>query len=367
MLSETRPRLKLALFGSLLAVTTLSCNRPEQPQNEVARLGEDLVAHGSAPRMSDSVAGDAILAGGDVRFSGATGGDLLGAGGNQTIDGRIHGSLRAAGSNVYVTAAIDRNATIAGRNVELDSTAVVGRNAYLAGGTIRVRGTVRDGLLASGGTVNVNGLIGGDVQINAGELRIGPHTQIAGNLRYRVRAEKVHIDPAARITGTVTALPVQRGSGFFRVLWMLGFLLAGAIVVAVVPGFAADAAETLRQRPGRSAIFGVAAFILVPIAICIALITLIGIPIAVVTAAVFVVLVYLARIPLAIWLGRVLLGASARTSSQGALVHFLVGGLVLVVVGLVPFLGGLVTLIATILGFGTILLLLQALRERQPV
>jgi len=111
----------------------------------------------------------------------------------------------------------------------------------------------------------------------------------------------------------------------------------------------------------------VAAFILVPIAICIALITLIGIPIAAVAAAVFAVLVYLARIPLAIWLGRVLLGASARTSGHGALVHFLAGGLVLLLLGLIPFLGGLVTLIATILGFGTIMLLLQASRERQSV
>jgi cytoskeletal protein CcmA (bactofilin family) len=367
MVSETHPRLKLALFGSLLAVTTLSCARRQQPQNEVNRYGEDLVASGSAPRMSDSVPGDAILAGGDVRFSGAIGGDYLGAGGSQTINGRIHGSLRTGGGSVYVTAAIDRNATVIGGNVELDSTAVVGRNAYLAGSTIRVSGTVRDGLIASGGTVNVNGLIGGDVQINAGELRIGPHAQIAGNLRYRVPGGKFHIDPAARITGTVTALPAHRGNGFFRVLWMLGFLLAGAVVVALVPRFAADAAETLRQRPGRSAILGVAAMILVPIAICIALVTIIGIPFAVVAVAVFVVLVYLARIPLAVWLGRVLLGASTRTSSQGALVHFLVGGLVLVVVGLIPFLGGLVTLIATILGFGTILLLLQALRERQPV
>jgi cytoskeletal protein CcmA (bactofilin family) len=367
MVLQTRPRLTLGLFSSLLAMATLSCRTRQQPQNEVTRHGGDVLAHGSAPRMSDSVPGDAILAGGDVRFSGATGGDLLGAGGNQTVDGRIHGSLRTIGGNVYVTAAIDRNATVAGGNVELDSTAVVGGNAYLAGGTIRVGGTVRNSLLASGGTVSVNGLIGGDVQINAGELRIGPHAQIAGNLRYRVRADKVHIDPGARITGTVTALPVHRGSIFLRVLWMLGFLLAGVVAVTLVPRFAAHAAETLRQRPGRSALVGLAAMILVPIAICIALITIIGIPLAIVAAAVFVALVYLARIPLAVWLGRVLLGASPRTSGYGALVHFLVGGLVLLIVGLIPFVGGLVTLIATILGFGTILLLFQSLRERQPV
>src|SRR6202171_6209941 len=253
MMFQTHGRRFLALLGSALMASTLSCGRSEKPQNEVTRRNEDVLASGSTPTVMDSVPGDAILAGGDVSFGGATGGDYLGAGGKQAITGRIHGSLRAAGGEIHIAAAIDRNATIAGGSVGLDSAAVIGRNAYVIGGTIQVDGTVRESLLASGGTIVLNGVVGRDVEAHGGVLRVGPHAQIAGSLRYRVPAGKVHIDPAARITGTVTALPVSNRWGLWRFLWILGFLVVGAVVVALFPRFMAEAAAITAERPGRSA------------------------------------------------------------------------------------------------------------------
>lgn len=364
--SQTHPRLILAVLGTVVVASTLSCGR-SQPRSEFTRHGEDAIVSASAPTVVDSVPGDVMLAGGNVEFHGTAGGDYLGAGGNQTIGGRIHGSIRAAGGEIHVTGIADRNATIAGGNVALDSTGVIGRNAYLTGGNVQVSGTVRGDLLASGGSVILNGVIGRDVKIAGGALRIGPHAQIAGNLRYRVSAGKVHIDPAARISGTVTALPVSTGWGLWHVLWILGFLLVGAVAVALFPRFTAEAAEILPQRPVRSALVGLGWAILVPIAICVAAITIIGLPLALLTAAVYVVLVCLGSVPFALWLGQRLLGARARTGRQGALVNFFVGGFLLLVVGIIPLVGPVVTLIAGVLGLGTILLRAQALRERQPV
>lgn len=366
MMFQSSPRIILVMLGPVLMASTLSCDR-SKPQNEVTRRGEDVLASGSTPTIMDSVPGDAILAGGDVLFSGVTGGDYLGAGGKQAIGGRIHGSIRAAGGEIHVTAAADRNATIAGGNVALDSAAVVGRNAYLIGGNVQVIGTVRESLLASGGTVTLNGVVGRNAEIAGGALRIGPHAQIAGNLRYRVPAGKVHIDPAARISGTVTAVPVSKAWGLWHLLWILGFLVAGAVAVSLFPRFMAEAAEILPQRPGRSALVGLGWVILVPIAICIAAVTIIGIPLALVATAVYVVLLYLARATIAVWLGRRVLGARARAGRQGVLVNFLVGGLILIIVGIIPLVGSWMMLIVTVLGLGTILLGVQALRQRQPV
>ena len=75
----------------------------------------------------------------------------------------------------------------------------------------------------------------------------------------------------------------------------------------------------------------------------------------------------LASVPFAVWLGQLLLGARARKGREGALVNFLVGGLLLLVVGIIPVVGGWVSLVAGVLGLGTILLQSQALREGQPV
>lgn len=364
MVFQIHSRRFLAPLSAVLIASTLACGN-QKPENEITRRGEDLLASGTTPTVADSVPGDAILAGGELSFSGATGGDYLGAGGQQAITGRIHGSLRAVGGEIHVAAAVDRNTTIAGGNVELDSAGVIERNAYLMGGTVQVNGTVRGGLLASAGKLTLNGLVGRDVEVVGGELTVGPHAQIAGNLRYRVPAGKVHIDPAAHISGTVTALPVSGGWGLWNLLWMLGCLVAGAVVVALAPRFTSDAAQILPQRPGRSALVGLGSVCLVPFAIFIVAITVIGLPLALLTAVLYVVLVSLGSVPFSLWLGQLLLGARARTGRQGALVNFLVGAFILLAVGIIPVVGGLVSLIAAVLGVGTILLRAHALREGQ--
>lgn len=355
------------VLGSVLVMLSLGCGGGDKPANQVTRNSEDVIASGSTPTVTDSVPGDAILAGGDIRFSGAAVGDYLGAGGKQTISGRIHGSVRAAGGEIHLSAAVDRNATIVGGNVELDSGVVVARNAYLAGGSIRVKGNVQGALMASGGAVVLDGVVGSNVEIAAGALRIGPKAQIAGNLRYRVPAKKVQIDPAARIAGTVTALPVPSGPGFFRIMWILGFLLAGAVVVALLPGFAAEAAAIVPQRPGQAALFGLGSLIVVPIVAVVAAVTVIGIPLALVICALYIVLVYLGRATLAIWVGGRILGARGGAGRGGVVLNFLVGALLLLVVGFIPLLGGLVMAVATVLGLGTILLRAQAMRDQRRV
>src|SRR6266550_2086162 len=136
MVFRTHPRLILALSAFVLVMSATGCGG-DKPISEIKRNGEDLMARGSAPLVTDSVPGDVILAGGDVRFSGSAVGDYLGAGGKQTIGGRIRGSLRAAGGEIDVTAVVDRNATVVGGDVELDSAAVVAHNAYLVGGNVQ--------------------------------------------------------------------------------------------------------------------------------------------------------------------------------------------------------------------------------------
>ena len=361
MAYQTHPRLFLSFIGTVLLASTLSCGGSNT--RKFMRFGNDVLASGSPAQMADSVSGDAILAGGVVIFSGVTGGDYLGAGGKQLIGGRIHGSLRAVGGDIQVTAAVDRNATITGGKIVLDSTAAIGQNAYFFGGDVQIKGAVREGVLASGGSVTLDGVVGRDVEISGGELHVGPNARIAGNLRYRVAPKKVHIDPAARITGTISALPVSSGFGRWEVFWMLGFLLVGAVVVTLLPRFLAGAAEIIPQRPIRAAIVGLCFAILVPLAIILLAITRIGIPLAVLATAAYVVVAFLWSVPFSVWLGRRILGARGPTGSQRLLVAFLVGGVILQLVGIIPIIGFVVMMITGIIGFGTIVL--QAWRSRR--
>lgn len=362
MVFQTRARFILAVLGSVVVASTLSC--VGSGHRNYTRLGADVViSGGSMLYPGDSVSGDAIIVGREVDVRTGIGGDYLGAAGNQSIGGRIHGSIRAAGGEIHVSGTVDRNATIAGGSVTLDSTADIARNAYLVGGNVWVYGAVRGYLLASAGNVVLNGTVGRDVEVRGDELRIGPHAVITGNLRYRVPAGKVHIDSAARISGKVTALPVSRGWSLTHWLWTLGFLVVGGLVVALLPRFTEKAAETIPERPVRSALVGLGAFILIPFAIIIAAITVIGLPLAIVVALLYGIVAYLSAVPVAVWVGRLLLGARARVGRQGALLAFLVGGILVLVVQVIPVLGPIVMAVAVCLGFGAILLQTLAVRR----
>jgi len=357
-------RARCCLFLALLVILpVLGCVRPK-PENQVMRLGDDVLASGSAPSLRDSIPGDAILAGGDVVFTGSTGGDYVGAGGKQDIRGRVHGSMRAAGGHVEVSASVDRNATIGGGDVILDSSAVIGRNAYLIGGTIKVTGAVRGGLLATGGHVDLDGPIGQDVEIAGGSLRIGPHARIAGNLRHRVSGD-VEIDPGAQITGKVIALPVSKRPGAFGVLWAFGGLLAGIVIVLMIPRFIAEAADALQIRPIKSVIVGFFGAIAAGIAIIIAAVTVIGLPLALLAVTVLIFLGSMSAMPAAVWIGEKILHGRTLLGRQSTLVNFFLGGLVLMIVRIIPVLGGIVFLIATCIGFGAILLAAWSVHNRQ--
>jgi hypothetical protein len=354
----------LVVVALLLVASTFGCVRPK-PENQIMRLGDDVLAAGSAPTIYDSVAGDAILAGGNVNFSGSAGGDYVGAGGQQEIAGRVHGSLRAAGGHVSVRALVDRNATIGGGSVVVDSASVISHNAYLIGGSIRVEGAVKGGLLATGGSVVLDGPIGGDVEISGGSLRLGPRAQIGGSLRYRVAKDKVQIDRAAHVSGTITALPVSTGWGAWHWLWMFGGLLAGAIVVLLLPRFIGESAEVFRRRPLRAAVVGFLGGFLFPIAIIIAAITVIGFPLALLLAALLVIFAGLSGIPAAVWLGELILHDRTPLGRQSTIVNFFLGALIVILISIVPVLGPIVVLIFSCLGFGSILVAAWSSRERQ--
>jgi hypothetical protein len=314
----------------------------------------------------DSVPGDLIFAGRRTLLRGTVGGDYLVAAGEQEIGGRVRGSVRAAGGEVHVKGVVDRNATVAGGNVSLDSAGVIERNAYFAGGNVQITGTVRGGLAAAGDNVTINGVVGRDVQVAGKELYIGPRAQIAGNLRYKVPPKNVRIDSAARISGTVTALPVESEWGIRRWLWMLGLLLIGVVVVALFPRFSAEAAEILSRRPIMAALVGVGWIFLALIVSALLWFTRIGIPLAILTMVTYMVLLFIGDIPVAVWLGRRLLGFRKSERPRGAVVNYLVGGVVLLIVALIPVIGHVLLIIAACLGIGLILLQAWTARRQQP-
>lgn len=349
--------------GATLGLPGLRGELQELGPGESLSVGPDRAAAGMIATLTDSVAGDAMIAAGRARADGPVGGDVLGAGGLVTVGGRVGGSLRAAGGRVRLAGGVARNVTAAGGEVRIGEGGEVGGNAYLAGGSVEMAGTVRGELVAGGGEVRIDGPVAGSVRAAADRIVIGPEARIRGDLEYR-SPEPLRRAPEAVVAGDVTRKPPEADPGVpgwvGELFGLAAFLLTGVVLVAAFPRSAARLRRTARERPLPSLGAGLLIAVVAPVLLGVALVTMVGLPLALVAGALFAFALYAGRVVLALWLGDAVLGERAGEGRRRAVLGVLAGGALLFLVGLLPWLGPLVTVLATALGLGAAALALRA-------
>jgi cytoskeletal protein CcmA (bactofilin family) len=235
------------------------------------------------------------------------------------------------------------------------------KDVVVADGDITVRGTVDGDVVAANGDVAIRGHVTGDVVTFAGTTALGRRAQVDGDVAYGDK--KPRVAPGAQIGGKVKKFKAEDlGGGAIALrigLWLavtISALVLGLILLALFPKAADAVARTAKARTGRSFLVGVLLFVLIPIIGVIALITVIGIPLGAGLLLAMLPIYGLAYTASAFVVGRLV-------SKQGArILAFIIGLVVLRVLALVPFLGGIVWFLATILGLGALFVAAQRAR-----
>jgi hypothetical protein len=333
----------------------------------------------TAPATADS--GDRIVGGGSIRQTKSVGGDLVGiagefelaapvegkallAGGNVRVTSRVDRDLFAAAGNVTIAAAVGGHARVAGGNVELTAAGSVERDFSVAGGDVDIRGPVGGNVHLGAGNVLIDSAIGGDVRVASGDLKLGPNARIAGRLIHH--GVNVTRDPAAVVEGGVhqrarhssrERTVVHRGGGGWW--WTFGFVVLAALIAAAFPREVRRVGGALRASPGVTLFAGFAALICVPFAALILMITIIGLPIALVVMLLYGLLLLVGYAAAGVMLGDAAL-QRFRAQDAGRIWHRIGAAvaamLALALVAKVPLLGGFVVLAAMLFGMGAIVM-----------
>jgi uncharacterized RDD family membrane protein YckC len=252
-------------------------------------------------------------------------------------------------------------------------------------GNTKSSGHVQDSAVAVLGNVQIDGPVDGDVVAVLGNVNLGPRAQVGGDVTAVGGA--VIRDPAATVAGDVQSVGGFT-SGFDRFRpWIDHCLLYGR-PLALVPGIGwawglafillalyvflallfrdsvTRCAVTVEAQPGMALVAALLSILFIPIAIVLLCITVIGIAaIPFVLLAAFCVGLFGKAVILA-WLGRRVIGRSGQFGHPAIAVA--VGGLIVLVLYLVPVLGFLVYKILGFLGFGAVIYtLILAGRERR--
>ncbi len=349
----------------LLAVSVASAAaQSEREPNVRVNSAGDLFAAGGVVLLTDEVTGDAFIAGGKVRLESRIGGDAFAAGGNVSFEGPVDESLYAAGGAVTVNGPIKRHLRAAGGDLTVASSATIGGKATLGGAHVDIEGAIQKHLAVAAESVRINGRIGGDAEITARKVELGPRAQIAGSLTYW-SALPATIDPAATIAGGVTHRsvslpPASRTLGMAAwivggVLLTLGLMGLGSVLILLLPNFTHSVERTFAGSPGKSFLLGLALLLGLPAIGLLFMITLLGIPLGLAVLFVYPLVIMLGYLAVAMLIGDKAMGLlrRGRALTPGARIVGLVGALLLLaMLQAVPVLGGLLIWILLLIGVG---------------
>jgi cytoskeletal protein CcmA (bactofilin family) len=352
------------------------------PAGEV--VNDDLYLFGSGITVDGAVNGDIIAFGDMVVINGPVNGNLNVGAQDITVKGRVRDSVRVASSLVDIDGNVGGDLVAAASQVNITSTGSVGRDFLMAVGTVHVDGPVGKDIRGSVGDLFINSSVGGNVDIASRGVKLEPAASIAGDLTYKSE-NKAEQAKEAVVKGQVKQVvpPQPRPSGeaagqmiggvvaviagfivllliLVAVLKYIAALLTGIIFILIARKYIPGLVQTLKSKPWPCLGYGTLFFFLAPVAIAIAFMLVIGIPLGLAGLALYTLAVYLGHIFIGLFIGKWMLRQHTDTTLVGPLIGALALGLLAVyLVAVIPLIGCLSDLAVIFFGLGAICLFIK--------
>lgn len=322
-------------------------------------INGDFFAAGEEVEISGTVQGDLYAAGANVVINGTVEGDVLAAGGSVRITGAVDQDVRVAGGQLDITGTIGGNVTAVGGDIAFSEAGSVAGNIVTAGGNIVLASDTGGDITSAGGNISIAGNVGGKVSNHSDALRLSSNAQIRKTLTYW-SPQEASIDSNAKVVGGVTfnqsarktmpdkkVLETIAGIKVIKHLAAFGaFLIISLLIMRFFPVFAERTRDTLMTRPWQSLGTGVLFYAAVPFICVILMLTIIGLPLGTIGLLFYIPLLYLGKFASILTMGRLIF------KNKSASWAIIAGTVVFYALRLIPFVGGLITLIIGLAGVG---------------
>ena len=382
-------------------------------------VADDLYASGEVIRVAGTVRGDLVAVGREVYVEGTVEGDVIAAGQAVSITGTVGDDVRIAGQVLHLgpEARVTDDVVAAGFSLEALPGSSIGGTVLGFGYQALLGGDVGESVRGSLAALALAGTVERDVEVEVGPrgkrtppsfgppppvrypevesgLRLADGARIGGDLRYQ-SPDEAAIALGAEVAGEVAYEPTtgkEEETGTDRALdaarRFAALLLVGGLLLLAAPGWTAGLAATVRERPLPSLSWGLV-LLLAALAACLLLALVVAFVAAILTFATLtglavatIALGVLAELSLAVGLvlaclylpaivvglagGRLALARDAEPGRGRLLAALAVGALVLVLLGLVPYLGAFIGLLVLLLGLGALWLWAAGRLRRTP-
>jgi cytoskeletal protein CcmA (bactofilin family) len=361
---------------AVLSLALLVVVTPAPPASAV-----DLRLHEGVHLTADeTIEGTLVVSGDFLHIDGVIRGDVFAFVEQMTVRGKIEGNLFAIARDLELSGVVDGSVHAAAENLNIEAQirgnlytlsdvltlapeGRVGLDSFHIGERVRIEGEVRRDLIAGGEHVEVRGSVGRDFETWAKRAKILSTASIANNVIAHVRDESdLELADGALVGGETSIEPLDSvrhhrlarythaAFYFWLLIRLCAAFLVGLALYALLPqifgGRISSGSEFFRSLG-----VGFVVLFVAPIALVIAGLTLVGLPIALIGGGLYLTALYLTGIVVAAMIGVSLV----RPRSEGLRdfgVALLVGVLILTVATHIPFLGGILRLVVALVGLG---------------
>ncbi|MEA1984375.1 MAG: hypothetical protein U9N13_01835 [Euryarchaeota archaeon] len=319
-------------------------------------IHDDLYIGGGNIIITGTVLGDVMACAGNIEVSGTVVGDVLVGAGSVTISGNVEDDVRVGAGTLTISGNIGDDLVAGTGDLILSKDANIGGDMLIGSGRAVIRGNVNGNITGNCGEVILGGTVGGDVDLEEDVLTILPEAYIVGNLTYSGPAETAV--PSGTVLNSVhfTMDDTTTGTGTLSIVWWVfryGFLLLmGLMFLLMFPDQLAAASRTVPQAPLKNLATGFVIVLGSFAGSIVLLITMIGIPPALILLFLIIFLLYAARLVFGLWLGN-LLFSKIGTASRPWL-EMTAGLLLLLILTSIPWIGNLIYLAVTFVSIGSI-------------
>ena len=328
--------------------TDSNCEETEVVETEQPRFvaGTDLNTDGkrqnssffAATNIDDNslITGPAFMAGNQLRLNGK-------------YEYGFH-----AGNGVTINGTYDKDLFAAGNVVTVSEEAKVGRDVFIAGNVVTIRTNISGDLFVAANKLVLDNVeITGDVNVIVniieykGEVKIGKtltrnsNAKITGEAASLGKEETYVINEPSN--NPMMALVATLFGIASKLVVMIIFMLIGKNFFKALVDLIGSATS---NDMTKIVLIGLGLFIAVPLAAVALLFTVIGLPAALIALGGYAILMYLGSIVTAIYLNE------RFFKIKNGMIGALIGIVLLGVLSTAPYLGSLVSLIASVFGFG---------------
>lgn len=257
---------------------------------------------------------DAFLLGKTIILNGKIKGDFLGAAEDIRINGQIEGNLRAAGRKIEINNRIEKNVTVFGADILFNKNSEISGDIIVFGATIELLGKTKGDVKIKGGNmIAINGLIDGDVDLEAKEIVLLSNASIKGNFNY-TSLKEIEIKEG-QIEGDIFYTPLKppkehiKKEAFLKKIKEKGYSFLSSAIILLVTILVLRKQRTLAiskemiNKIKRNFGWGLIYLIIIPIIALLLLFSIIGIPLALVILIVYILILYLTKIFISLAIG----------------------------------------------------------------